>query len=279
MVKYSYGDFPTIEEIKRDYNELIEIIKDIKTIEQAKEVEAKGFTVEINGMSIDEFSTPDSNGYVCTDKDIDWIRYENYGCLSYIYDRFDGKPMFDVWSEYCFDEFIRDITIDELTEELYKKEKTEALNTMCGYRNPTRYRSDVEFHYDALTATIATKVIPATLESPEDYMEGEYTDEFDFEVDINTVEEVLRSFLTEEDVSDVSGGLLALEDDDTWKAFLDVHFEELLEKYNDKFLEYFRDDAEEKAEKEFQERYAEKCEYEKYEKYGFGSRNNGIELD
>ena len=129
MVKYSYGDFPTMEEIKRDYDELMEIIKDIKTIEQAKALdESKEFTIEINGMSIGEFLTPDSNGYVCTDKDIEWIRYEVYGCLSYIYQSNDGKIWFDVWSEYCQYEFITDITIDKLTEELYEKEKAEALN-------------------------------------------------------------------------------------------------------------------------------------------------------
>ena len=130
MIKYTYGDFPTMEEIKRDYNELMEIIKDVKTIEQAKQLEKENeFTIEINGMSIGEFLTPDSNGYICTDKDIEWIRYEVFGCLSYIYQHFkyDGKIWFDVWSNYCYDEFIRDITIDELTEELYEKEKAEAL--------------------------------------------------------------------------------------------------------------------------------------------------------
>lgn len=128
MIKYTYGDFPTIEEIKRDYNELIEIIKDIKTIEQAKALdESKEFTIEINGMSIGEFLTPDINGYVCTDKDIEWIRYEVYGCLSYIYQWNDGKIWFDVWSEFCQYEFITDITIDKLTEELYEKEKARAL--------------------------------------------------------------------------------------------------------------------------------------------------------
>lgn len=133
MNTYSYGDFPTMEEIKRDYAELMEIIKGIRTIEQAKALEEeKKFIIEINGMSIGEFLTPDSNGYVCTDKDIEWIRYETYGCLSYIYDRFDGKPMFDVWSEYCYDEFIRDITIDKLTEELYKKEKEYTINLYRG---------------------------------------------------------------------------------------------------------------------------------------------------
>ena len=129
MIKYTYGDFPTMEEIKRDYNELMEIIKDVKTIEQAKQLEKeKKFIIEINGMSIGEFLTPDNNDCVCTDKDIEWIRYEVYGCLSYIYQRFDnGKIWFDVWSDYCYDEFIRDITIDELTEELYEKSKAEAL--------------------------------------------------------------------------------------------------------------------------------------------------------
>lgn len=124
MIKYTYGDFPTMEEIKRDYNELMEIIKDVKTIEQVKQLdEEKKFTIEINGMSIGEFLTPDSNGCVCTDKDIEWIRYEVYGCLSYIYQRTDGEIWFDVWSNLLYDEFIRDITIDRLTEDLYNKEK------------------------------------------------------------------------------------------------------------------------------------------------------------
>lgn len=123
MVGYRYGDFPTIEEIKRDYNELMEIIKDVRTIEQAREMERKGFIVEINGVTIDEYINGEGYNEGKTDENIEWIRYEVYGCLSYIYDRFDGKPMFDVFSMYCYDEFIRDITIDELTEKLYEKEK------------------------------------------------------------------------------------------------------------------------------------------------------------
>lgn len=123
MVGYRYGDFPTIEEIKRDYNELMEIIKDVRTIEQAREMERKGFIVEINGVTIDEYINGEGYNEGKTDENIEWVRYEVYGCLSYIYDRFDGKPMFDVFSMYCYDEFIRDITIDELTEELYEKEK------------------------------------------------------------------------------------------------------------------------------------------------------------
>lgn len=134
MKTYKYSDFPTMEEIKKDYNELMEIIKNVRTIEQARELEKeKKFTIEINGLSIDEYvngmklydGTRDK--YKGTNEEIEWIRYENYGCLSYIYDRFDGKPMFDVYSEYLEDEFIRDIDIDDLTEDLYKSAKEEVI--------------------------------------------------------------------------------------------------------------------------------------------------------
>lgn len=127
MIKYTYGDFPTMEEIKRDYNELMDIIKDVRTIEQAREMENKGFFVEINGVSIDEYVNGDGINEGKIDDNIEWIRYEVYGCLSYIYDRLDGKIWFDVWSEYCQYEFITDITIDKLTEELYEKAKEKAL--------------------------------------------------------------------------------------------------------------------------------------------------------
>ena len=125
MVGYRYGDFPTIEEIKRDYNELMGIIKDVRTIEQAREMERKGFIVEINGVTIDEYINGEGYNEGKTDENIEWIRYEVYGCLSYIYDRFDGKPMFDVFCDYSYGEFITDITIDKLTEELYEKERKE----------------------------------------------------------------------------------------------------------------------------------------------------------
>ena len=122
----------------------------------------------------------------------------------------------------------------------------------------SKYRNSVEFHYDSLTAEIITKVIPATRWDPEEYEEGEYTDEFDFEVETSTVEDVLwNNFLSEEDAKDVPGGLEALEDEATWRSFLDVHFEDLLKKYNNKFLKYFRKDAEKEAREVFQERYAE----------------------
>lgn len=123
-----YEDFPTIEEIKRDYAELMKIARNVRTIEQAIETEKKEkVTIEINGLLIDEYvngmkhSDGTISDYKGTNEEIEWIRYESYGCLAYVYDRFDGKPMFDVWCNAGECEFITDITIDELTEENYAK--------------------------------------------------------------------------------------------------------------------------------------------------------------
>ena len=128
-------DFPTIEDIKRDYNKLMDIIKDVRTVEQAMELEDKyNFVIEINGVRIDEYISDMESFYGESinryeiDNMIEWIRYERFGCLEYIYDRFDGKPMFDVWNDIYADcGFIMDITIDKLTTELYEKSKKEYL--------------------------------------------------------------------------------------------------------------------------------------------------------
>ena len=123
----------------------------------------------------------------------------------------------------------------------------------------SKYRDSIELHYDSLTTEITTKVIPATRWDPEEYEEGEYTDEYDFEVDTESViDAIWEHCLTEEDVLDVPGGLAALEDEATWEQFLEANFESLLEKYNDKLLELFREEAEEAAKEEFQDRYADR---------------------
>ena len=123
----------------------------------------------------------------------------------------------------------------------------------------SKHRDSIELHYDSLTTEITTKVIPATRLDPEEYEEAEYTDEYDFEVDTESViEAIWEHCLTEEDVLDVPGGLEALEDEATWEQFLEANLESLLEKYNDKLLEIFRTEAEEAAAEEFQDRYADR---------------------
>ena len=112
-----YGNFPSLAEIQRDYQDLMELIKDVKTPEQAKVLaDTKGLLVEVNGERVDDFLADPSNSNL----DIEWIRYEAFGCLQYIYDRFDGQPMFDVWSNAISREFITDVTIGDLTEERYE---------------------------------------------------------------------------------------------------------------------------------------------------------------
>lgn len=105
-----FAGYPSLEKIKSDYNELMDKIKDVRTVDDAKRFsDENSIVVEINGVSIDDFLRDGG-----TDKDIDWIRYEEFGCLSYVYDRFDGRPMFDVSVDDDFYEFITDIRIDEI---------------------------------------------------------------------------------------------------------------------------------------------------------------------
>lgn len=112
-------DFPSLEDVARDYNKLLEIVKDIRTVARARELEKYGFEVEINGVLAAE--------YTGRDEDIKFIRYDAYGYLSYIYDRFDGKPTFSVYSNWLDTEYIYDITIDSLTAERLEAAKVEAL--------------------------------------------------------------------------------------------------------------------------------------------------------
>jgi hypothetical protein len=123
MKDYINGEFPTLTDIVRDYYEFKEVIRGIKTVNQVKDlVDETLLCAEINGMTVAEYI---ENG--CTDEGIEWIRYDRFGCLRCIYDRFDGNLMFDVWSEACDDDFIRDITIDKLTEEVYNETKADAI--------------------------------------------------------------------------------------------------------------------------------------------------------
>lgn len=109
-----YGDYPTLEEIKRDYSELVELVGNVTTIEQAENWNVKGkFTIEVNGEALDSFK---KNGG--QDEDIEWFRYETYGCLSYIYfyikDGAVDDIIFDVWSNKRDDDFIQNIRIGKV---------------------------------------------------------------------------------------------------------------------------------------------------------------------
>lgn len=110
---------PSLDTLKREYEQFIMATKDIRTIEQAQEFQEKyHIPVEINGVSIEEFLEQLKIGPT----PIQWIRYEYFDNLQYVYDRFDGKPMFDVYyGLYGDNVLVTDITIDSLTKENYEK--------------------------------------------------------------------------------------------------------------------------------------------------------------
>ena len=107
---------PTIEEIRQAYDEITDIMKDITTVEQCRELAKRlGFTIEINGFSVKEYA----NQYKSEEEAntaIDWIRVENYEMLSYVYFHKDGPVMFDVWCDDVDADFLIDITIDKLED-------------------------------------------------------------------------------------------------------------------------------------------------------------------
>ena len=105
---------PTLDAIKKAYEEITEIMKDVTTVEQCREISKKlSLTLEINGFFVEEYVKQYEN-QDCADIAIDWIRVEGYEMLSYVYFHKNGPIYFDVWSDEAEAEFLVDITIDNL---------------------------------------------------------------------------------------------------------------------------------------------------------------------
>lgn len=104
----SYG-IPSIEHIKALYDEVIPLLKQLKTKADVIEFgEKHKVTMEINYDLAKLYDEKDP---------IEVIRCEAWGDLTYIYVYKDGnKPKFDVWSDFYDSEFIEDINIDDLKE-------------------------------------------------------------------------------------------------------------------------------------------------------------------
>jgi hypothetical protein len=115
------------------------------------------------------------------------------------------------------------------------------------------------FTYDNMTVPVVTRVIPATLEDPEDYEEEYFTKTFEYEVFLDDVATVIfENFMTDADAAQVPGGMDALAtDEELWLTFLKNNFDTLFDKYYDQLLAYFEDDATEAAREQFQTDYDE----------------------
>ena len=114
----------------------------------------------------------------------------------------------------------------------------------------------VELEYPSLTVTLY-----GVQRDVDDWDEVEHTTSHVFLVPkVEVATAIWENWITEEDVKDVEGGLEALEDDIAWEKFLETHFDDLFEKYQQQILKYF----EEEAEEDFRERAQEEHDLERW---------------
>ena len=122
--------FPTYEEVIKDYNDFVKKINGITTIEQAKDFQEKyNICIEVNGELINDFIL--SGG---TNKLIEWIRYEQYKSLSYIYAFITNGSIdhiiFDVETKDIDDTLtiVDGTTIDSLEKTYYEENVQNMIN-------------------------------------------------------------------------------------------------------------------------------------------------------
>lgn len=118
---------PSLEELKQDYEDLVKLIKNIRTVEQAKAFQKEhNIPVEINGNDCEDFEFEYR-------EEIEWIRYDHFGHLSYIYDYFDGNPEFDIYyGPYNEDLLVENVHFEDLTEDNYFDWFFKACDKNCG---------------------------------------------------------------------------------------------------------------------------------------------------
>jgi hypothetical protein len=193
------------------------------------------------------------------------------GCCSDSIDEFAESTKNTTW--YCFFDDREIGTVDAESEEAALEKMMDkypeypyGTSDGCFYVEPVEddaslteaanTRDYVELEYENLIVPIVTRVIPATLEDPEDYEEEDFTYDFTYEIEADEVATAIwENFITEKDVADVPGGLETLEDDDAWQAFLETHFDALISKYYQQLLDYFEEDATEAAREKFQDEF------------------------
>jgi ribosomal protein L37E len=283
------GDKPIITQIEVDRNDFGECVdsNDLGTVWSWENV--VGETEDEPAVSV--FTKDDLVDYV-PDEDPEFAALDN--SLDNIPDNFDPHPV-TVAEPSVLKELPADMSVDALVEEMEENEDAveckwcnelfdksevryevdmgylcdrcaEAIKsrgeTLTFREGPLeeamtfRPKEKVELHYDKLTVSVVTKVIPATYWEPADYIEEDHTGEFDYEVDADDVATAIwENFLTEEYVADVEGGFDTLEEEKHWLMYLETHFDDLVEKYYDQLLKYYEDDAAEAAQEKFQNDY------------------------
>lgn len=148
-MKEHYGTYPTYNEIVEDYKEIVDIMKSAKTYDDLLEIQKKhGVTIEINSLFLEEFDRQ------YFPEEVDFVRVNEYGCLTYIYFYPLTTPFnveqcdisFDVWSNILEDEFLTNVKRDErtevafdyLTEQLYWEARYPGRNVLLVDPNEAR---------------------------------------------------------------------------------------------------------------------------------------------
>lgn len=115
---------------------------------------------------------------------------------------------------------------------------------------PLTFRESLldELHEDKETVDLEYDNLTITLQGPKKdvdvWDEVDYSNSFVYTVDKDDIASTIwERFITEEDVTDVPGGLKTLEDETAWFDFLDSHFDTLLNKYYKNILDYYEEDA------------------------------------
>lgn len=106
---------PTLEDIKRDYHEVVSIFMNVRDIETLKQYQKEyKTTIEVDRMPIDEFVSGTA----------EVVRVETWNNLGYIYFNYSNPKKviiyFDVYSEDVDEYFIDSATYDTLEEEYIK---------------------------------------------------------------------------------------------------------------------------------------------------------------
>lgn len=108
-------DIPKYEEIVTDYEEILNLLKNVKDISKLKEIEKEyHLSIEVNSLPLNEFNEENEIAFVRVDhfKNLDCI-YFNYD--NYVNGNFNSNLFvyFDVWFEECFDgEIYLDVIVD-----------------------------------------------------------------------------------------------------------------------------------------------------------------------
>lgn len=115
---------------------------------------------------------------------------------------------------------------------------------------PLTFRESLldDLHGDKETVDLEYDNLTITLQGPKKdvdvWDEVDYSNSFVYTVDKDDIASTIwERFITEEDVTDVPGGLKTLEDETAWSNFLASHFDILFNKYYKNILDYYEEDA------------------------------------